>query len=241
MTTTRWVATAGLAALLAVTGCGDDEDVAAGGTDRYCELARELDEQEDFPSEEQLVEIREVAPEEIAEEADVVVTAFLDAIEAGDPGAAFADPAVEEAFGPIEAFDEEACGIVADDEEPDQDPSVTEIDPAATRVDVRATEYAFAFDPPAAGRTSFVMANEGEETHVMLLAQLAEGATLEEVLDAEDTDELVTVELESEVVGPDAEAVVTADLTPGEWALVCYIPNTGGEPHFGMAEQFTIS
>jgi hypothetical protein len=170
------------------------------------------------------------------EDVEFVAGRFKEGIESGDPGSVFADPEVEERFGAIEEFDDE------DEDEEEQDPSVTELDPAATRVDVTATEYDFEFAAPAAGGTSFVMANEGQESHVMLLARLKEGATLQEALQSDDPDEFVEEEYESEVATPGEEAVLTADLTEGDWAMVCYIPAPDGQPHFakGMAEPFTI-
>ena len=249
---TSWGRQVGAIAVAAIAlvaaGCGDDdEDEAAGDVEAYCEISRELDEQEDFPSEEQLEAFRDAAPEEIRDEANVVVDAFLEATEAGDPASAFSDPEVEDAFGPIEEFDAEECGIESDDDEEgaEQDPSVTEIDPDATRVDVTATEYAFEFEDPAAGRTSFVMANQGEETHVMALSRLAEGATLEEALEAEDPEPFLDpdFEFESDVAGPGEEAALTVDLTPGTYAMICFLPNAEGTPHLaiGMAKEFTVS
>lgn len=254
-----------LAAALALTmlasACGDDddgdgdeaavdsteatepEDAPSGDAEEYCALAAELDEQEDFPSVEQLDALAEAAPEEIKESIDFVVGKFKEAIESGDPGAAFADPEMEEAFGPIEEFETEECGLGGDDEEePDQDPSVTEVDPAAAQVAVSAVEYDFEFETPAAGRTSFTMTNDGEETHVMLLAKLAEGATLDQALAAEDPGEFTEEEFESDVAAPGQEAVLTADLTAGDWAMVCYIPTADGTPHYeeGMAVPFTV-
>ncbi len=226
-----WKALVGVSALALMAGaCGDDEDEAStattaeevddaaeeeesteseeageGADSEYCQLSAELEEQESFPTNEQLEEIDAVAPEEISEEISLVVDAFLAANEAGDPGAAFADPAVEEAFGPIEAYDVDVCGFEddGDDEEgSEQDPSVTEVDPDAAQVAVTATEYAFDFDAPSAGPTSFTMTNDGEETHVMLVAKLAEGATLEDALASEGDDEFVEEEFESDIADP---------------------------------------
>lgn len=222
---------------------GDDEEAAIDPEFAdYCGIARILNEQESFPTPEQLEQIRAVAPEEIAAEIDTVVDAFVAA--GDDPFAAFEDPAVDDAFGPIEAFDAEHCGIEIDDEEdPEQDPSVTELDPAAARVDVTATDYAFALAPaPAAGRTSFVMTNEGAERHVMLLFRLAEGATMDQVLASEGDEGIEGDELESDSAAPGEEAVLTTDLEPGEYGIVCYIPNREGTPHLalGMVTQFTV-
>lgn len=255
----RWtVAVAATVALgLVAAGCGDDDaDEAttttaaeAAGEDRdidpefadYCEIAIELEEQEEFASPEQLETIRDRAPEEIEEEIDFVVDAFLAA--GDDPFAAFDDPEVEAAFGPIEAFDAEHCGLELEEED-EQDPASRELDPAAARVDVAATDYAFALDPaaPAAGRTSFVMTNQGAERHVMLLFRFAEGATMDQVLEAEG-EEGVEEELESDFASAGEEAVVTADLVPGEWGLICYLPTADGTPHYevGMQETFTVA
>ena len=76
----------------------------------YCAAVAELDQQEEFASAEQLEEVRELAPEEIADEINTAVDILLAGIEAGNPEAAFDDPALQEAFGPIEAFEAENCG-----------------------------------------------------------------------------------------------------------------------------------
>lgn len=245
-------------ALLAA-GCGNDDGrdgsaqestttttegpVVAAGAEEYCQLARLLDEQESFPTVEQLDELVAVAPDEIKPDVDYVVGRFREGIEAGDPARAFGDPEVERRLEPIEEFETEACGLSPDEgEDQEQDPSVTTLDPAATRVDVTATEYDFDFAEPAAGRTSFVMANPGEESHMMLVARLKEGATLNEVLEADDPDEFVEEEFESDIANPGEEAVLTAELTPGNWAMVCPLPAADGEVHFlkGMAVAFTV-
>jgi len=212
--------------------------------EEYCAIAIELDQQEDFPSPEQLEEIRAAAPEEISDEIDTVVEAFQ--ANEDDPFAVFEDPAIEEAFGPIEAFEAERCGLSGDegdDEEAEQDPSVTEPDPSAAQVAVTATDYSFALDrQPAAGRTQFTMTNEGEERHVMVLFRLAEGATMEEVMASEGDEGIDGPELESDSAAPGETAVLTTDLEPGTYGLICYIPNAEGTPHLalGMTAEITV-
>ena len=131
-------------AALLLTACGDDDDAAIEATTtteaeeeattttvaaeagddevnpefaEYCGLVAELDQQEEFASPEQLEAIRAAAPEEISAEIDTAVDIFLAAIEAdGSAEAAFDDPALVEAFGPIEAFEAENCGAGDDDE-----------------------------------------------------------------------------------------------------------------------------
>lgn len=206
----------------------------------YCAAAAELDDQEAFPTDEQLEELRSVAPDEIAAEIDTVVDAF---IEAEDPTLVFGDPEIAAAFEPIEAFEAENCGLGGGDEEGEaQDPSVTEIDPDATRVDIVGTDFAFDGTPPTeAGRYSFVMQNEGEALHMMILAKLEDGATLDEALESEG-ESGVAEEYASDEALPGAEAVVTADLTAGNWILLCPIPTPEGVPHFaeGMIWEFAI-
>ena len=258
-----WRAAAAMATVtVLLAGCGEDggevatdedtqqtqqtqqgtDEQASGDIQAYCDAARELDEQQDFPTPEQLDELVAAAPEEIKDDVEFVTERFKAAIESGDPAGAFGDPEVEQRLEPIEEFETRECGLGADEEEEEQDPSVTVIDPAAARVDVTATEYEFELEPPESGPTSFVMSNEGQESHVMLIARLAEGATVDQALEADDPAEFVEEEYDSGIANPGDEAVVTAELTPGEWAMVCYLPAPDGEPHFakGMVETFTI-
>jgi hypothetical protein len=45
------------------------------------------------------------------------------------------------------------------------------------------------------------------------------------------------------VAPPGGESVVTVDLEPGRWIIVCPIPNEAGESHanLGMLRELTIS
>jgi hypothetical protein len=261
-----WLAL-GLVGLLALTGCSDDDSDSTTTTsaapstqdattesvdvgprvqrptpattrpsEAYCALARELNEQDGFPTTEQLDEYQALAPGAVAEQVEVIVAAFATA--AGDPAKIFGDPETAAAIEELTAFEAEACGL-----EPPQDPGVTEIDPAATRIDVTASDYAFAVDlPTTAGRYSLVMANDGAEPHLMVLAQLEPGVTLEEAM-ASQGQEGVAASFESDVAPPGAEAVVTADLTAGDWILICPIPDAAGTTHVehGMIHEFTLT
>lgn len=107
---------------LVVAACGDDDDVASGGDgeqaagdlDAYCDLIEELDSQDGPPTAEQMERVKEIRPDEIGEEIDMVADAFIEAD--GDIGAVFADPAIEEAFEVIDAHDADACGFEPVDE-----------------------------------------------------------------------------------------------------------------------------
>ena len=240
---------------LGLSACGSDDDdsaaddttttapeattttaAAAGASEEYCALAQQINEQPELPSAEQLEEYEGLAPDAVADAVAVVVEAFGSAD--GDPAAIFGDPATVAAIEEITAFEAEACGF-----EPPQDPDSAQVDPDATRIDVTASDYAFELDlPTEAGRYSFVMANEGAEPHLLVLAQLEPGATLEDVL-ASQGEEGVVTSFESGVAAPGAEAVVTADLAPGAWVMVCPIPDAEGTTHVehGMIQEFTVS
>ena len=86
------------------------------------------------------------------------------------------------------------------------------------------------------------MTNDGEAPHLMILLQLAEGATLDEVM-ASEGEQGVQTSLESELAAPGEEAVLTAELTPGTWIMVCPLPGPGGKTHveLGMVHELTIS
>ena len=98
---------AGLTTLVVLlAGCSGDDgrDVQA-----YCDMSREFDAQEDFPTPEQLDRLAEAAPEEIRGDVEFVVERFKTAIETGDPAGAFDNAEVEQRLEPIEAFEAREC------------------------------------------------------------------------------------------------------------------------------------
>lgn len=234
--------------LLAFAACGNDDDTAAGDGDgngddssEFCAVAQELNESEEFPTEEQLERYKATAPAEIADDAAFVADAF---IEAGVEGAGqlFADPEITERFERLETYEADECGLDVGGELPDG--VSRELDEDAQRVDVSAVEYDFIFEPPTAGAVSFVMSNDGEEPHYLGLGKLREGATLEDAINADDPDEFAEWTADSDVVGPGGEAVLTVeDLEAGEYGMVCFIPGPDGTPHAfsGMAVPFTVA
>lgn len=218
-------------------GGGDD----AARIEAYCELARQLDEQQSFPTVEQLEELIETAPDAIREDITFVAERFMEAENEQEMFALFGDPEIESRFEPIEAFEVEQCGMDPGEEEAEG--VSREIDPDATRVDVVATEYDFDFEAPTAGAVSFVMANEGEEPHFMGIGKLQEGVTVEQAIQSDDPSEVTEWTAESEVAGPGEEAALTVEnLEPGEYGMVCFVPAPDGQPHAfkGMAVQFTV-
>jgi hypothetical protein len=204
----------------------------------FCAVVAEINNLEAFPTVDDIRAYQEVAPDELTEPTQVLI----DTLEAadGDFTAVFGDEAAGAALEQITAVEGERCG--AGDAGPEQDPSVTVVDVAATRVDVVASEFAFALEPPSEpGRHSFVMANEGEQPHLMILLRLEEGAVLDDMMSSQG-EEGVAEQFESSVAGPGGEGVLTADLGPGNWVLLCPIPSPDGPPHFvdGMITEFTV-
>jgi hypothetical protein len=95
----------------ALAACGGDADDSASSDARYCEIAVELEQQDEFPSPAQLEAYRDAAPDAIADEVSLIVGRFIEAIDAGDPTTAYSEPAVEDAFAPVEAYEADHCGI----------------------------------------------------------------------------------------------------------------------------------
>jgi len=113
-----------------------------------------------------------------------------------------------------------------------------EIDPDATLVDVTATEYHFtAAFPDAAGRYSFVLANAGAEPHMMIIVQLDADVTLDEAM-ASQGEVGVLAQYVSRTAAPGEEAVLTIDLAPGRWIVVCPIAD---HADLGMVHELIVT
>ncbi len=222
----------------------DSEPAEAGGANEaYCELAREMDEQEAFPDAEQIEALIDEAPDEIREDVEFIGARFLEALEEGEEAVfeLFSDPEFGQRLEPIEAFEIEECGLEPGTSEPEG--MSNEIDEDAQRVDVVATEYEFEFTAPESGAASFVMDNQGDEPHLISIGKLNEGLTMADAMESDDPEAMLEWEATSPVAGPGEEAVLTLqDLTPGTYAVICYLPAPDGEPHLakGMATEFTI-
>ncbi len=107
-----------------------------------------------------------------------------------------------------------------------------------------ATDYAFHIGDVATGRTSFVLTNDGDETHEMVVVKLAAGVTLDEAIQADGEEGTVDREWATNLAAPGGdEEAVTFDVEPGNYALVCFMPNADGTPHMvlGMRHEFTVS
>ena len=205
----------------------------------------ELFELEGFPSVEQLQSYQQLAPEPIADAVDEVTEPLINS--GGDLVESLkvlADDDIEAAIAEIDAFEEETCGIPHSEEAALPEGSTREIEQDAVHAHVSATDYAFHIGDVAAGRTSFVLTNDGEETHEMVVVKLAEGVTLDEAMEADGEEGTVDRSWATNLAAPGGdEEAVTFDVEPGNYALVCFMPDADGTPHImlGMRHEFTVS
>jgi ketosteroid isomerase-like protein len=115
-----------------------------------------------------------------------------------------------------------------------------------TLVPIDATEFSFTFDAAqaASGNIAFAFENTGAQQHHMHLDQIPEDLDIEQALMSEEEPEgLVSIGGIPPIDAGDTRAVVfTADLPPGRYLMVCFLPDTDGTPHAlkGMWKDFTV-
>jgi len=112
---------------------------------------------------------------------------------------------------------------------------------------VTATDYAF--EAPAtipAGLTTFRLVNKGREWHHLVLVEMPEGKTLEDI--AKETKGEMPPSWIQLTGGPNAadpgtEVSATQIVEPGHYALLCVIPSPDGKPHMmkGMAKILDVT
>ena len=118
---------------------------------------------------------------------------------------------------------------------------------SANAVTITATDYAFgAPDTIQAGLTTFRLHNPGREPHQAVIAG-APGKTFAELetalVKAEPTMFAgLTIPVGAGAVGSGDSSIVTADLTPGNYLVLCYIPSPDGRPHVmkGMYHRLVV-
>ncbi len=210
----------------------------------YCDAAWKLAGQDGFPTAKQLQVLKDSAPADISAPIDVAAPKLIAA--GSDTVAqynAFAADDVEAAIAQINAWETQNCKI-PHDEGPGAG-ATREVDPAAAQVDVAMSEYQFTFDEPvAAGPTSFVATNNGAQAHFMVVVKLAEGVTLAEALKSEDDSKTVGQWSSGfAAAGGTDHEVLTLDLKPGTYGMMCFVSDPDGTPHAmkGMANEFTVT
>ena len=128
-------------------------------------------------------------------------------------------------------------------------PAVTETAPrndAALPV-VTLAEYHIEL-PADFGTGSVTIRNAGEEVHEFLIAELADGATVQDVIAYESAPrprtpaQPYTMVTGTSFIDPGGEGRLDLDLEAGEYVAICFIPAPTGEAHFalGMVHPFTV-
>lgn len=122
---------------------------------------------------------------------------------------------------------------------------------AANEVTITATEYKFeAPEQIPAGLTTFRMVDSGKELHHVTLIKIDSGKTFNDLMNGFKAMKpgthppgWVIPAGGPNVVGPGATSVLTQVMEPGEYALVCFIPDAKGVPHVahGMAKSLTVT
>jgi hypothetical protein len=112
------------------------------------------------------------------------------------------------------------------------DASVSEADATIT-----ATEYAFSSSGLEAGKNKIRFRNGGGQWHHLIVARMNPGSTIDDVKrfftreEGAPPVEEENVE-ETAVIDGGEEQLTEVDLTPGSYALLCFIPDrAGGPPH----------
>ena len=146
------------------------------------------------------------------------------------------------AIAGVLAFGVAACGDDDDDEGSDSSETSTEIEDSK-EVTVTATEYEFDLSAtPTSATESIEFVNDGEEFHVMVWAQLADGVTVEEAVAAEGEKGTATLVAETEAApGETASVAVDKEVAPGPYVMLCPIEGKDG-PHYelGQLEEFDV-
>lgn len=109
-----------------------------------------------------------------------------------------------------------------------------------------ATEYAF--DMPATapgGMTRITLDNQGEMDHHAIFLKLNDGVTADQVGTAlQDPTFAAIFEVAASIGGPMAgpglAASVVLDLVPGNYTVICAIPNDEGVPHFALGMMASL-
>ena len=100
-------------------------------------------------------------------------------------------------------------------------------------------EYSFSGVPSSlqAGTTRIDVSNEGKQFHVVNLARLDRGRTIDDLKRAlaassAETPTWLHDEGGVDVLGPGRSTTLTTALAPGRYAVICFLPAPDGQPHF---------
>ncbi|WP_447976554.1 hypothetical protein [Candidatus Nitrospira bockiana] len=110
-----------------------------------------------------------------------------------------------------------------------------------------AHDYGFTGpDRIPAGMTTMQVVNQGQDVHHIQVVKLLEGKTAADLATALKSDQgrfpsWVKMVGGPNAVGPGSQALATMNLVPGEYVLLCLIPDKQGVPHLALGMQKGIT
>lgn len=182
-----------------------------------------------------LATVEESTPAELETQVGVVIDTVREALEARDDSA-FRSEEFSQSDEEVDQWVSDNCGF--------------------ERVAVSAVDYAFEGVPETlpAGIVTFDFSNEGEEVHEMLMVRYKDASTtIEDLMKLSDKEAQAKIDFLGASFGPPgATDTESKELTPGKYALVCFVPvgstspkaarKADGPPHVakGMSVEFTV-
>lgn len=127
-----------------------------------------------------------------------------------------------------------------------------EVPAGASVAEVSGIDYGFEWDPEdAGGAVVFAFTNDGEEPHEMAIASVGEDFDIEAVKEFAQSDEAGAADPPGvtgfsgfgfATPGLTSNAVLEEPLPPGNYVLLCFLPDAEGTPHVvsGMYSEFTV-
>lgn len=115
---------------------------------------------------------------------------------------------------------------------------------------VQLVDFDFALPPIEAGPQTWHVVNRGEQLHHLILFELEEGKTMEDVESFMENPQGPPPGHEVGyvgILGPGQSNYLTLDVTAGTYVVICFLPDHAGEasgaPHFalGMMQSFTVA
>jgi hypothetical protein len=210
-----------------LAACGDDGGSGDSADEAFCDARLSLEtavgEEDEAAVEQGLTDLETEAPADIEDDTVFVVDTFQE-----EGQRAFRNDEFVAALAEVDEYVIDNCDM--------------------QRIDVNGLEYSFEGIPEEleAGQVGIVFTNDGEEPHELLILRFNDDTT-------ESLDEIVQLperearELVTDAAGTFAESGQTtrtfADLEPGRYAAVCFVPTPDGVPHAheGMLAEFEVT
>jgi uncharacterized cupredoxin-like copper-binding protein len=154
----------------------------------------------------------------------------------------------------VGAFALGACGGGGDAETPDAGDAAATPEEEIPSGDVSYFGTEFAFEGPetiGAGETTFTLDNQGEQQHMLVMVELLDGKTNEDVIayleefgaEGKPPKWAKEVKVEAFAKPGKSDTAKPVELTPGTYSMLCFIPDKETKkPHalLGMTRELTV-